>query len=362
MPAIQMKNVKMVYKSGTVVLEDFDLTINDGEFLVLFGPSGCGKTTILRLLAGLERPAEGEMFFGSELVNKKLPQDRNVAMVFQNYSLYSHMTVYKNIGFPLKMKKASKEEIDKRVMQMAKLLDIEHLLNRRPRALSGGQRQRVALGRALVRSPQLFLLDEPLSNLDTNMRMELRAEIVRLHKALGTTFVYVTHDQTEAMVMSERLAVMDGGRILQLDTPHNVYDNPSDFIVAGLLGTPKMNFLPAELTGKGGKVFASFNDVQIELENIDVKHIGRQVILGIRPEDMHLEPEDRLKSFFISALYQTTESLGSESYGLFTHNGLKLCARIRNNLFMPVKEYPLAIDLEKLHIFDRETGKNIKMK
>ncbi len=356
-----MENVKMVYKSGTVALENFNLDIEDGEFLVLYGPSGCGKTTILRLLSGLERPEEGSIFFDEELVNRKLPQDRNTAMVFQNYSLYSHLTVYKNIAFPLKMKKVQKEEMDKRVMRMAKLLDIEHLLNRRPRALSGGQRQRVALGRAIIRDPELFLLDEPLSNLDTNMRMELRAQIVKMHNELGTTFVYVTHDQTEAMVMGDRVAIMYEGEIRQIDKPWKVYNEPADIIAAGLIGTPKMNFLPAVIEAEDGdRMYVKLNDNSIELKGIEKKYKGRQVILGIRPEDMHLEPDGLEEYCSIDAQYQTTESLGAESYGLFIYDDIKMSARIRNNVFMKIKEYPLVIDLKKLHVFDRETGKNVK--
>jgi len=360
MSNIVMRNVKMVYKSDTAVLENFDLSIKDGEFLVLFGPSGCGKTTILRLLAGLERPVDGGIYFDDELVNKKMPQDRNVAMVFQNYALYSHLTIYKNIAFPLKIKKMPKEEIDKRVMYAAKLLDIEHLLNRRPRALSGGQRQRVALGRALVRNPELFLLDEPLSNLDAGMRMELRLEIIKLQNKLKTTFVYVTHDQTEAMVMGDRLAVMDEGRILQIDNPQTVYDKPADLLVAGLLGSPKMNFLSAQLEEKDGQITASAYGEQIRLNGIGSKYCGREVLLGIRPEDMHMDEHGLVETYKINADYQTTEAMGSDTFGMFEWEGQQLTARIKNGIFLNKEKYPLYIDLQKLHVFDRETGKNVR--
>lgn len=360
MPKILMENVKMVYKSNTTVLENFNLHIDDGEFLVLFGPSGCGKSTILRLLAGLERPAEGSIFFDDEIVNKKLPQERNVSMVFQNYALYSHMTVYKNIGFPLKMQKMSKEEIDKRVMYAAKLLDIEHLLNRRPRALSGGQRQRVALGRALVRNPDLFLLDEPLSNLDASMRMELRLEIIKLQSELKTTFVYVTHDQTEAMVMGDRVAVLYDGQILQIDKPQVIYDNPVDLLVAGLLGTPKMNFLPARLKEQDGKVIAYMKDIELDIGDVDSEYVGNEVLLGIRSEDLHMDSHGIEDTCIIKALYHTTEAMGSDMLGMFTLSEHELNVRIKNGMFLHKKEYPLYIDLQKLHVFDRETGKNVK--
>lgn len=247
MAEIQLSGVSMVYPNGTQALKQVDLTVPDHEFIVLLGPSGCGKSTLLRLIAGLEKPTEGTLRFDGEDVSTLEPMKRNVAMVFQSFALYPHLTVYKNMAFPLKSMKLPQEEIKRRVEAAAKILDIDYLLNRRPRVLSGGQRQRVALGRAMVREPVVFLLDEPLSNLDAKMRTELRDQIIRLHERLKTTFVYVTHDQAEAMQMGDRLAIMDMGRIVQTGTPQEIYDHPNSVYVAGFVGAPKINFFASHL-------------------------------------------------------------------------------------------------------------------
>ena len=247
MAEIQLSGVSMVYPNGTQALKQVDLTVSDHEFIVLLGPSGCGKSTLLRLIAGLEKPTEGTLRFDGEDVSTLEPMKRNVAMVFQSFALYPHLTVYKNMAFPLKSMKLPQEEIKRRVEAAAKILDIDYLLNRRPRVLSGGQRQRVALGRAMVREPVVFLLDEPLSNLDAKMRTELRDQIIRLHERLKTTFVYVTHDQAEAMQMGDRLAIMDMGRIVQTGTPQEIYDHPNSVYVAGFVGAPKINFFASHL-------------------------------------------------------------------------------------------------------------------
>ena len=248
MSSISLKNISKVYPDGTVAVNDVNLTIENKEFVILVGPSGCGKSTTLRMIAGLEPISKGELKIGDRVVNDVAPKDRNIAMVFQSYALYPHMTVYKNMAFGLELRKVPKSEIDKRVREAAKVLDIEHLLKRKPKALSGGQRQRVALGRAMVRSPDVFLLDEPLSNLDAKLRTTMRTEIIKLHKRLETTFVYVTHDQTEAMTMGDRIVVMKDGIVQQMDTPHNLYCNPCNTFVAGFIGSPRMNFIPCRET------------------------------------------------------------------------------------------------------------------
>ena len=253
MAKISLQNIRKVYPGGVEVVPKLNLEIADKEFVVLVGPSGCGKSTTLRMIAGLEEITDGDMYIGERRVNDVAPKDRNIAMVFQSYALYPHMTVYKNMAFGLSLQKMPKDEIDRKVHEVAKILDLEHLLNRKPKALSGGQRQRVALGRAMVRDPDVFLLDEPLSNLDAKLRTSMRAEIARLHKRLGTTFVYVTHDQTEAMTMGDRIVVMKSGIIQQADTPTNLYNKPCNMFVAGFIGSPQMNFIDCTIEkGKEG--------------------------------------------------------------------------------------------------------------
>ena len=247
MASVTLKHIYKIYQGGVTAVSDFTLDIEDKEFIVLVGPSGCGKSTTLRMVAGLEEISEGELYIGDKLVNDVAPKDRDIAMVFQNYALYPHMTVYDNMAFGLKLRKTPKAEIDKRVREAAKILDIEHLLSRKPKALSGGQRQRVALGRAIVREPKVFLMDEPLSNLDAKLRVQMRTEITKLHHRLQTTFIYVTHDQTEAMTMGSRIVVMKDGFIQQVDTPQNLYDYPGNLFVAGFIGSPQMNFFTVKL-------------------------------------------------------------------------------------------------------------------
>ncbi|MEG2653091.1 MAG: sn-glycerol-3-phosphate ABC transporter ATP-binding protein UgpC, partial [Ruthenibacterium sp.] len=255
MASISLKGIYKIYPGDVTAVSDFNLEIEDKEFIILVGPSGCGKSTTLRMIAGLEEISKGELYIGERLVNDVPPKDRDIAMVFQNYALYPHMTVYKNMAFGLELRKTPKDEIDKRVREAARVLDIEHLLDRKPKALSGGQRQRVALGRAMVRDPAVFLLDEPLSNLDAKLRTSMRTEIIKLHQKLGTTFVYVTHDQTEAMTMGDRIVVMKDGLIQQVDTPQNLYDYPCNMFVAGFIGSPQMNLLDATLVKDGAKYY-----------------------------------------------------------------------------------------------------------
>ena len=281
MADLQLKHIYKRYAGGVTAVSDFTLDIDDKEFIILVGPSGCGKSTTLRMVAGLEEISEGELYIGGRLVNDVAPKDRDIAMVFQNYALYPHMTVFENMAFGLKLRKTPKDEIKKRVTEAAKILDIEHLLDRKPKALSGGQRQRVAMGRAIVRNPKVFLMDEPLSNLDAKLRVAMRTEIKKLHNKLQTTFMYVTHDQTEAMTMGTRIVVMKDGVIQQVDTPANLYTKPDNVFVAGFIGSPQMNFVTATLSKENGSVYASFGDNKIMIPNGKVTpelegYIGRK--------------------------------------------------------------------------------------
>ena len=285
MASISLNHIKKVYPGDIEVISDLNLQIKDKEFVVLVGPSGCGKSTTLRMIAGLEEISDGEMYIGDRKVNDVAPKDRDIAMVFQNYALYPHMTVYKNMAFALKLRKTPKDEIDRKVHEAAKVLDIEHLLNRKPKQLSGGQRQRVALGRAMVRDPAVFLLDEPLSNLDAKLRTQMRTEIIKLHQKLDTTFVYVTHDQTEAMTMGDRIVVMKGGEIQQADTPQTLYDHPCNLFVAGFIGSPQMNFMDAELGRDADGYKLTFADQSLHFAGSDAlsEYVGKTVVFGIRP-------------------------------------------------------------------------------
>ena len=295
MASISLEHIKKVYPGNVEVISDLNLEIRDKEFIILVGPSGCGKSTTLRMIAGLEEISGGKLRIGDRVVNDVAPKDRDIAMVFQSYALYPHMTVYKNMAFALTLRKVPKDEIDRKVHEAAKLLDIEHLLNRKPKALSGGQRQRVALGRAMVRNPAVFLLDEPLSNLDAKLRTQMRTEISKLHKKLGTTFVYVTHDQTEAMTMGDRIVVMKDGVMQQFDTPQNLYSSPCNLFVAGFIGSPQMNFIDAVVSREGDGYAVEFCGFRIPLPlgktmNADMApYVGKTVILGVRPEDFHVE-------------------------------------------------------------------------
>jgi multiple sugar transport system ATP-binding protein len=318
---IEFDSVQKIYADGTQAVHDLDLEITDGELMVLVGPSGCGKTTALRMLAGLEEITDGEIRIGERVVNDLTPKDRDIAMVFQSYALYPHMTVEQNLAFGLKLRKLPKQEINERVRRVAKILKIEEFLKRKPRALSGGQRQRVAMGRAIVREPQAFLMDEPLSNLDAKLRVTLRAEIHQLQRSLGVTTIYVTHDQVEAMTMGDRVAVMQLGHLQQVDTPQVLYDQPVNEFVAGFIGSPSINLLHAELQQEDGRLFVSFADYKLAVDDQLARnrsaladYIGRTVMIGIRPEDFEdaaLEP-DTPADRRISATADLTEPLGSE--------------------------------------------------
>ncbi len=348
------------------VLKDLNIEIHDGEFLVLVGPSGCGKSTALRCLAGLEEITDGNIWIGDRIVNDVPPKDRDIAMVFQSYALYPHMSVYDNMAFGLKLRKVPKSEIDKRVKEAAEMLSIGHLLDRKPKALSGGQRQRVALGRAIVRDPAVFLMDEPLSNLDAKLRVQTRAEISKLHQRLKTTFIYVTHDQTEAMTMGSRIAVMRDGIVQQLDSPQNLYDHPANMFVAGFIGSPAMNFFEAKLDRVNGGLAVVIGDnfaipvPQSKLDQIG-SHAGKSVYFGIRPEDVHdahFVPRGVDDSTKIPTQVNLTEAMGAEVYAYIENSGKEFIGRLDPRTSARTGHtLDIVLDMEKMHIFDRETEK-----
>ncbi len=399
MAEIAYDAVDKVYPDGTQAVHDLDLEIGDGELMVLVGPSGCGKTTALRMLAGLEEISDGEIRIGDRIVNDLTPKDRDIAMVFQSYALYPHMTVEDNLAFGLKLRKVPKKEIRERVQQVAQILKIEEFLKRKPRALSGGQRQRVAMGRAIVREPQAFLMDEPLSNLDAKLRVQLRAEIHQLQRRLGVTTIYVTHDQVEAMTMGDRVAVMNAGHLQQVDTPQVLYDSPVNEFVAGFIGSPSINLVAARLEQQDGKLGVIFGDHRLTVDDQVVRNhsglagfTGRDVILGIRPEDFEdatLEsdapPDRRLR-----VVCDLTEPLGSEvlvhfntgaeriissatqadagedadvSFGTGSEDAetsTRLVARVSpKSRIAEGSEIELAVDTTRLYFFDPETGATI---
>ena len=375
MASLSLKHIYKKYPGGVTAVSDFNLEIKDKEFLVFVGPSGCGKSTTLRMIAGLEEITEGELFIGDTLVNDVAPKDRDIAMVFQNYALYPHMTVFENMAFGLKLRKVSKEEIKRRVEEAAKILDINHLLDRKPKALSGGQKQRVALGRAIVRDPKVFLLDEPLSNLDAKLRASMRTELTKIHKRVGTTFIYVTHDQTEAMTMATRIVVMKDGLIQQVDTPQNLYDYPCNLFVAGFIGTPQMNFITGKLVKKDDGMFINFGNTSIKLppdkaNNPALKeYIDQDVVMGIRPEHVHDEPMyiANMPDSLMDATVDVTELMGAEIYLYLAFEGqddatggktiiARVSSRSQSRAGDQIK---VAIDAERIHIFDKDTERCI---
>ena len=357
MAGITFKNVVKTYDNGVTVVPDLNLEIKDKEFVVLVGPSGCGKSTTLRMIAGLESITSGELYIGDKLMNAVAPKNRNIAMVFQNYALYPHRTVYKNMTFALELAKVPKDEMNRRVQWAAEILGLEPYLDRKPKALSGGQRQRVALGRAMVREPEVFLLDEPLSNLDAKLRTEMRSQITKLHKKLGTTFVYVTHDQTEAMTMGDRICVMKDGVIQQFDTPQNLYDHPCNLFVAGFIGSPQMNFIDAQVKKADGGYALCFGDVEIVVNKPELAaYEGKTVVCGIRPEDFHAEQQFFGSGNVMNAYIDLDEMMGSESYLYLEYAGQKLIARVPARYAKKAEEnIELAADVEKIHLFDKET-------
>ena len=363
MAGITFKNVVKTYDNGVTVIPDLNLEIKDKEFVVLVGPSGCGKSTTLRMIAGLESVSEGDLLIGDRRVNDVAPKNRDIAMVFQSYALYPHMTVYKNMAFALTLQKMPKAEIDEKVRAAAKILELEPYLDRKPKALSGGQRQRVALGRAMVRNPSVFLLDEPLSNLDAKLRTEMRSQISSLHKKLQTTFVYVTHDQTEAMTMGDRICVMKDGIIQQFDTPQNLYNSPCNMFVAGFIGSPQMNFIKARVEKDQEGFVAVFGDTRVPVKGQTIaSYEGKDIMLGVRPEDLHIEPEfvEKAGSSVFRTQVTLDEMMGSEIYLYFSLDGEKMIARIPSKYNAKMgDQVTLAIDPDTVHIFDPETEKAI---
>ena len=378
MASLSLRHVYKKYPGGVVAVSDFNLEIKDKEFIILVGPSGCGMSTTLRMVAGLEEISDGEILIGDRGVNDVAPKDRDIAMVFQNYALYPHMTVFDNMAFGLKLRKTPKDEIKRRVEEAARILDISHLLERKPKALSGGQRQRVALGRAIVREPKVFLLDEPLSNLDAKLRAQMRTEISKLHLKLGTTFIYVTHDQTEAMTKGTRIVVMKDGLIQQVDTPQNLYLYPGNLFVAGFIGSPQMNFIDSKLLKEGDDFFVEFGTedtktragvkYKIKLpasknkDNVLEEYVGKELIMGIRPEDVHNE-EELIAQFpdgIVEANVEVTELMGAETYLYMNCEEQSINARVSpTNTARPGDRIQITLEPEKIHLFDKETEKTI---
>lgn len=369
MASLSLRHIKKVYPGNVTAVKDFSMEIEDKEFIVLVGPSGCGKTTTLRMIAGLEDISEGDLYIGDRLVNDVAPKDRDIAMVFQNYALYPHMTVYENMAFGLKLKKVPKPEIDAKVKHAAKMLEIEHLLDRKPKALSGGQRQRVALGRAIVREPKVFLMDEPLSNLDAKLRVQMRTVISKLHMQLQTTFIYVTHDQTEAMTMGTRIVIMKDGDIQQVDTPQSAYDGPTNMFVAGFIGSPQMNFLKGTVGEEDGRTQIRLADgTRVGVSEAKARGLkeqgyhNKEVYVGIRPEHLHdaaVEPLTKDYSVFRGRI-ELAELMGAEIYLHFELCGKQITARVDSKSGKKSGEdVELHFHWDKVHVFDVETEKAI---
>ena len=369
MASLSLSHIYKKYPNGFEAVKDFNLEIADKEFIIFVGPSGCGKSTTLRMVAGLEEITSGELKISDRVVNDVEPKDRDIAMVFQNYALYPHMTVYDNMAFGLKLRKVSKAEIDQKVRQAAEILDLQKLLDRKPKALSGGQRQRVAMGRAIVRNPKVFLMDEPLSNLDAKLRVQMRIEIAKLHQKLGTTIIYVTHDQTEAMTLGDRIVVMKDGVIQQVDTPQNLYDKPGNLFVAGFMGSPQMNFLDAKVKVEGDKASLDIAGHNIPLPPAKAKKVidggydGKVVTFGIRPEDVY-DSEMAVSSLNPEAVFEAEirvyELLGAEVFLYFDFAEFSMTARVDpRTTARPGDKVKFVLDTEKIHIFDKDTEKTI---
>ncbi len=370
MASVTLKNV--VKKYGNVLaVNDANLEIRDKEFIVFVGPSGCGKSTTLRMIAGLEEISGGNILIGDTVVNDIPPKDRDIAMVFQNYALYPHMDVYNNMAFGLKLRKFPKAEIDQRVKEAARILGIENLLDRKPKALSGGQRQRVALGRAIVREPKVFLMDEPLSNLDAKLRVQMRAELSKLHNRLQTTVIYVTHDQTEAMTMGDRIVVMRDGLIQQVGAPLEIYNNPNNVFVAGFIGSPSMNFINAVLRKEGEKFLVETKTFKLEIpaeKAASIKRLGeykdKEVIFGVRPEDIEdaaFVPDSEKQGNIIKAMVDVTEPMGAEVYAYFSSGDSTFVARLEaTTKAADGVEQEVVVDMNKMHLFDRNTEETIR--
>ncbi|MGC4019814.1 MAG: sn-glycerol-3-phosphate ABC transporter ATP-binding protein UgpC [Muricomes sp.] len=361
MPQIQLKHIYKKFEGGVTAVKDFHMDISDKEFVIFVGPSGCGKSTTLRMIAGLEEISEGELIIDGKRMNEVQPCERDMSMVFQNYALYPHMSVYDNIAYSLKLKKLPKQEIKEKVEAVAKTLELEALLDRKPKELSGGQKQRVAMGRAIIRKPKVFLMDEPLSNLDAKLRTQMRAEILKLYRELNTTFIYVTHDQTEAMTLGTRIVVLKDGEIQQIASPEELYNRPENIFVAGFIGTPSMNFLNTKCVPVEGKLYLKTGENRIPLpeklaEILRKKdYIGEKITLGIRPEDMIISCETGIKS-----TVRVYEMLGAEAYLYFEYEGTTIAAKTAADT--PIRrgdEVYLGFDMEKAHLFDGIRGNRI---
>ncbi|WP_283624207.1 ABC transporter ATP-binding protein [Clostridium butyricum] len=362
MAGISLRHIVKTYPGNVTVVPDLNLEIKDKEFVVLVGPSGCGKSTTLRMIAGLEDISGGEMYIGERLVNEIAPKERDISMVFQNYALYPHMTVYKNLAFGLELAKEDKKVIDQKIKKVAKDLDIEYLLNRKPKALSGGQRQRVAVGRSMVRNPSVFLFDEPLSNLDAKLRGEMRSVIKQLHEKLQTTFVYVTHDQVEAMTMADRIVVMKDGYIQQNDIPQRLFDCPCNKFVAGFIGMPQMNFFDCELKKKDDEFYLKFANYEILLPESKNQngcldgYLGKTISAGIRPNDLSIVD----KEYTINGEVELKELMGAESYIYVNSNDVRFTVRTVGSYKCEIGQgVSIKFDTEKIHLFDKETTKTI---
>ena len=364
MASLSLSHINKTYPNGFQAVKDFNLEIEDKEFIIFVGPSGCGKSTTLRMIAGLEEISGGTLKIGDKVMNDVEPKDRDIAMVFQNYALYPHMTVYDNMAFGLNLRKVPKDQIDKAVREAARILDLDKLLDRKPKALSGGQRQRVAMGRAIVRNPKVFLMDEPLSNLDAKLRVQMRIEISKIHQRLGATIIYVTHDQTEAMTLGTRIVVMKDGVVQQVDTPQHLYEQPGNLFVAGFMGSPQMNFLDAQIAEKGGDLIAKVGEYDIVIPAAKAKvlkdggYVGKTVVLGIRPEDIHDSQMfiEASPSVPMTSTVKVYELLGAEVFLYFDVNGTQVTARVDPRTNSKTGDtIKFAFDMEKSHFFDKET-------
>ena len=364
MSSLSLEHIYKKYSNGFEAIKDFNLDIEDKEFIIFVGPSGCGKSTTLRMIAGLEEITEGTLKIGDKVMNDVEPKDRDIAMVFQNYALYPHMTVFDNMAFGLKLRKVPKDQIKKQVTEAAKILDLEKLLDRKPKALSGGQRQRVAMGRAIVRDPKVFLMDEPLSNLDAKLRVQMRTEISKLHERLKATIIYVTHDQTEAMTLGTRIVVMKDGVVQQVDTPQNLYNDPCNAFVAGFIGSPQMNMLDVKIKVEGEDVYALIGDHKLKIPAskskavIDGGYDGKTVIMGVRPENVNDSQMmvEVSKDSVIEAKINVYELLGAEVYLYFDLEGFPMTARVDPRTTARTGDsVKFALDMEKVHLFDKET-------
>lgn len=366
MAKVELRKVEKIYDNGFKAVHGIDLEIKDGEFMVLVGPSGCAKSTTLRMIAGLEEISGGEVIIGDTVVNDVHAKDRGIAMVFQNYALYPHMSVYENMAFALKIRKLPKDEIDKKVREAAEILDLQELLDRRPKELSGGQRQRVAVGRAIVRNPEVFLFDEPLSNLDAKLRVHMRVQISQLHQKLKSTMIYVTHDQTEAMTMGDRICVMNFGKIMQVDTPLNLYNYPKNKFVAGFIGSPAMNMLDGELIKSGDKIAVKVGSNEFVLSKDKAEkvkgHVGKKVCLGVRPEYINLEAGETTSA--IKGTVDVLEHMGSESFVYFNLGDVQIVSKIDSSASKNLNSgstVDFMFHMENSHIFDVETEQNISI-